>query len=171
MTYYGDDCFPADTHPTPFQFVIVYTLTLQCFPACAPYSTLHPSVMPTPSPLSSLPTLTHSSAFPSQSCRSVSVWSQEGRRRLRQCWSTTLTRSSSLAALLWATLSCRQQPSTSLQSSYIFQYASLNLIQRTFIYLYTYLRIIIFYMHEYRTMHTSSLCTYVYMQLKKAVEH
>ena len=108
MTYYGDDCFPADTHPTPFQFVIVYTLTLQCFPACAPYSTLHPFVMPTPSPLSSLPTLTRSSAFPSQSCRSVSVWSQEGRRRLRQCWSTTLTRSSSLAALLWATLSCRQ---------------------------------------------------------------
>ena len=64
----------------------------------------------------SLPSLTP--LLPSHSCRSVSVWSQEGRRWLRQCWSTALTRSSSLAALLWVALSCRQQPSTSLQSSW-----------------------------------------------------
>ena len=85
-----------------------------------PHFTL-PSCL-TPSPLLSLPTLTHSPppspALPSHSCRSVSVWSQGGRRLLRQCWSIALTRSSSLAALLWVALSCRQQPSTSLQSSW-----------------------------------------------------
>ena len=132
----------SDICSTPFQFVMLLKLhrslslfstfafmpltphfTLPSFPNLSPFSfpstflhsPLHSPVIPAHSPSLSF----RSHAVPLILVyRSVSVSQGGGGTWLRQCWSTTLTRSLSLAALLWVTLSCRQQPSTSLQSSW-----------------------------------------------------
>ena len=111
----GRTDFPI-RHPSISLPVCVMYPNTHCLTTSPPHT---PLCLPTLPPLSSCHTLPHfHPPLPSPPCRNVSVWSLGEGKWLRQCWSTALTRSSSLAALWWVALSCRQRPSTSPQWSW-----------------------------------------------------